>query len=77
MTSLISLRIWLGFSLIMAYESPPAQQPQQTFRVFADLKHTGILDWAIDIFVAGPERIRHRGAASGSKRRSRSMARKA
>ena len=37
MTSLISLRIWLGFSLILAYESPPSEQPQQTIRVFADL----------------------------------------
>ena len=43
MTSLISLRIWLGFSLVLAYESPPSQPTQQTFRVFADLNHTGIL----------------------------------
>ena len=55
MTSLISLRIWLGFSLIMAYESPPPQQPQQTFRIFADLKHTGILDGPSDIVVAGAQ----------------------
>ena len=41
MTSLISLPIWLGLSLISACEVPPSQQPQQTVRVFADLKHTG------------------------------------
>ena len=44
MTSLISLRVWLGLCLISAYESPPGQQPLQTVRVFADLKHTGILE---------------------------------
>jgi hypothetical protein len=43
MTFLISPWIWLGFSLIMADESAPSLQPQQTLRVFADLKHTGIL----------------------------------
>lgn len=43
MTSLISLWIGLGFSLILADESLPPGQPEQTFRVFADLKHTGIL----------------------------------
>jgi protein-arginine deiminase len=43
MTSLIVLGIWLGFSLIMADPSPPSQQPQPAFRIFADLAHTGIL----------------------------------
>jgi len=43
MTSLNSLRIWLGFFFILAYESPPSQQFQQSLRIFADLKHTGIL----------------------------------
>jgi hypothetical protein len=43
MTSLITLGIWLGSFLILADESSPSPQPQPTFRVFADLKHTGIL----------------------------------
>jgi protein-arginine deiminase len=43
MTPLLSLGIWLGISLIMAEETPPSQQPQQSFRIFADLKHTGTL----------------------------------
>jgi protein-arginine deiminase len=43
MTYLSSIGIWLGFSLIMAAESPPSQRPEPSFRVFADLKHTGML----------------------------------
>ena len=43
MTSFISLWVWLGLSLVMADESPPSRRPEQTFRVFADLKHKGIL----------------------------------
>ena len=43
MTSVISRWIWLGLSLITADESPPSPPPQQTLRVFADLKHTGVL----------------------------------
>ena len=54
MTSLISLRIWLGLSLISAYESPPVQQPQQTVRVFADVEHTGILTGPLTSTSPGP-----------------------
>jgi protein-arginine deiminase len=43
MTSLISLRIWLGFYLITSCEVPPAAPPQETLRIFADVEHTGIL----------------------------------
>ena len=43
MTSVIAHWIWLGLCLITADESAPSLQPQQTLRVFADLKHTGIL----------------------------------
>jgi protein-arginine deiminase len=43
MTHLSSLAIWLGFPVIMAAAAPPSQLPEQPFRVFADLKHTGVL----------------------------------
>jgi Protein-arginine deiminase (PAD) len=43
MNFLISRLIWLGLSLITADEPAPSPQPQQILRVFADLKHTGIL----------------------------------
>ena len=43
MTSLSSPWIWLVCSLVAADESVPARQPQPSVRVFADLKHTGIL----------------------------------
>ena len=43
MIPLISLRILLGISLITAYESPPSEQPEPTFRIYADLNHTGSL----------------------------------
>jgi hypothetical protein len=37
--------LWIGLvsSLIMADESPTSRRPPQSFRIFADLKHTGIL----------------------------------
>ncbi len=43
MTSLISLWVWLGFSLVITDESPPSGRPVQAIRVFADLEHKGIL----------------------------------
>ena len=43
MTSLIPLGIWLGCLLTLADESPVSRQPQPIIRIFADLKHTGIL----------------------------------
>ena len=43
MISLISLRILLGLALITACESPPSEQAEQTLRIYADLKHTGLL----------------------------------
>ncbi len=43
MTSLISLRIWLGLTVLMASEPPASQKPEPGLRIFADLKHTGKL----------------------------------
>ncbi len=43
MTSLISLRVWLGFAVLMASESPSSRKPEPGLRIFADLKHTGNL----------------------------------
>ena len=43
MTSLNSHWVWLGFCLVMTDESTPSRRPEQTFRVFADVKHSGIL----------------------------------
>ena len=43
MTSFMSLWVWLGLSFISADDLPSPRQPQPTFRVIADLKHTGIL----------------------------------
>ena len=44
MTFLSSVPIWLGLSVISAFEAPPSEQPQQTFRVFADVTHSGTLN---------------------------------
>jgi len=39
---------------MMAYEAPSPQQPQQTFRILADLKHTGILTGPLTSSPAAP-----------------------
>ncbi len=54
MTSLIPLKIWLGISVIAAFEAPPSPQPQPTFRIFADLKHTGILAGPLTLTALDP-----------------------